>query len=129
MQPRSRQPVPLKAFPLIVLFLIPAALYAHELTAADQQTALEGGNLEYLRLGAVHMLTGYDHLLLLFGVMFFLTAFGDIVKSITAFTIGHCGTLLGATLMHVQANYFLVDAAIALTVCYKAFDNLDGFRK
>jgi hypothetical protein len=51
------------------------------------------------------------------------------VKFITAFTVGHCITLVFATLLHIQANYFLIDAAIALTVCYKAFDNLDGFRK
>jgi hypothetical protein len=102
---------------------------AHAMTAADQQTALAGGNLEYLKLGATHMLTGYDHLLFLFGVMFFLTKFGDIVKFITAFTIGHCITLVFATLLHIKANFYLIDAVIALTVCYKAFDNLDGFRK
>jgi hypothetical protein len=51
------------------------------------------------------------------------------VKFITAFTLGHCITLVFATLLHIQANYYLVDAVIALTVCYKAFDNLDGFKK
>lgn len=102
---------------------------AHGISDADKQRILEGGNLQYLKLGATHMLTGYDHLLFLFGVIFFLTAFKDIVKFITAFTIGHCITLVFATLMHIQANYFLIDAVIALTVCYKAFDNLDGFRK
>ena len=75
------------------------------------------------------MLTGYDHLLFLFGVMFFLTKFGDIVKFITAFTLGHCVTLVFATLLHIKANFYLIDAVIALTVCYKAFDNLDGFKK
>lgn len=114
---------------LIVGLLLPSALFAHGMTDADQQTALAGGNLEYIKLGATHMLTGYDHLLFLFGVMFFLTNFRDIVKFITAFTIGHCITLVFATLLHIKANYFLIDAVIALTVCYKAFDNLDGFRK
>lgn len=75
------------------------------------------------------MLTGYDHLLFLFGVMFFLARFGDIVKFITSFTLGHCLTLIFATLFHVKANYYLIDAVIALTVCYKAFDNLDGFKR
>ena len=75
------------------------------------------------------MLTGYDHLLFLFGVMFFLTRFRDIVTFITAFTIGHCVTLIFATLLQIKANFYLVDAVIALTVCYKAFDNLDGFKK
>src|SRR5215212_906981 len=102
---------------------------AHGISDADKQGILEGGNLEYLKLGAMHMLTGYDHLLFLFGVIFFLTKFRDIVKFITAFTLGHCITLVFATLLHIQANYFLIDAVIALTVCYKAFDNLGGFRK
>jgi hypothetical protein len=103
--------------------------FAHAMSASDQQAALAGGNLEYLRLGATHMLTGYDHMLFLLGVMFFLTSFRDIVKFITAFTVGHCITLVFATLLHIRANYYLIDAVIALTVCYKAFDNLDGFRK
>ena len=114
---------------LVLMAGLPAMAFAHGMTKADQQTALAGGNLEYLKLGATHMLTGYDHLLFLFGVMFFLTRFSEIVKFITAFTLGHCITLVFATLMRVQANYFLVDAVIALTVSYKAFDNLDGFRR
>ena len=102
---------------------------AHGISDADKAGILEGGNWEYLKLGATHMLTGYDHLLFLFGVIFFLTKFTDIVKFITAFTLGHCVTLIFATLLHIKANFYLIDAVIALTVCYKAFDNLDGFRK
>ena len=102
---------------------------AHGISDADKAGILEGGNLEYIKLGATHMLTGYDHLLFLFGVMFFLTRFRDIVKFITAFTLGHCVTLVFATLLHIKANFYLIDAVIALTVCYKAFDNLDGFKK
>ena len=102
---------------------------AHGISDADKQGILEGGNLEYLKLGATHMLTGYDHLLFLFGVIFFLTRFADIIKFITAFTLGHCVTLIFATLLQLRANYYLIDAVIALTVCYKAFDNLDGFKK
>jgi hypothetical protein len=75
------------------------------------------------------MLTGYDHLLFLFGVVFFLSRFSDIVKFITAFTVGHSITLVFATLYFVQANYFLIDAVIALTVCYKGLENLDGFKR
>jgi hypothetical protein len=110
-----------------LLFALTAS--AHGISESDQQGILEGGNFEYLKLGAKHMLTGYDHLLFLFGVMFFLTKFKDIVKFITAFTVGHCITLVFATLLHIRANYYLIDAVIALTVCYKAFDNLDGFRQ
>jgi len=103
--------------------------FAHGMSAEDQARMLNAGYLEYLRLGASHMLSGYDHLLFLFGVVFFLTRFFDILKFITAFTVGHCITLIFATIYSVQANYYLVDAVIALTVCYKAFDNLNGFKK
>lgn len=118
-------------YPALIASYLLATLTAsaHGISEADKQGILEGGNLEYLKLGATHMLTGYDHLLFLFGVMFFLTRFGDIVKFITAFTVGHCVTLVFATLLHIKANYYLVDAVIALTVCYKAFDNLDGFKQ
>jgi hypothetical protein len=102
---------------------------AHGISEADEAGILAGGNLEYMKLGATHMLTGYDHLLFLFGVIFFLTKFTDIVKFITAFTLGHCITLVFATLLHLKANFYLIDAVIALTVCYKAFDNLDGFKQ
>lgn len=114
---------------IATLWLATLSASAHGISDADKQGILEGGNLEYIQLGATHMLTGYDHLLFLFGVMFFLTRFGDIVKFITAFTLGHCVTLIFATLLHIKANFYLVDAVIALTVCYKAFDNLDGFTK
>ncbi len=120
----------MKTIAIIATFLLATlTASAHGISDADKHGILEGGYLEYILLGATHMLTGYDHLLFLFGVMFFLTRFGDIVKFITAFTLGHCVTLIFATLLHVRANYYLVDAVIALTVCYKAFDNLDGFRQ
>ena len=115
--------------PILANLFLTLTASAHGISDADKQGILEGGNLEYIKLGATHMLTGYDHLLFLFGVMFFLTRFGDIVKFITAFTLGHCVTLVFATLLQIKANFYLVDAVIALTVCYKAFDNLDGFKR
>ncbi len=75
------------------------------------------------------MITGYDHLLFLLGVVFFLDKFRDITKFITMFTVGHSITLIFATFMGISANYYLIDAAIALTVVYKGFDNLGGFQK
>lgn len=112
-----------------LLCLISVHAMSHGMSADDQARILNAGFLEYMRLGATHMLSGYDHLLFLFGVMFFLVGFRDIFKFVTAFTVGHSITLVGATLGGVTANYYLVDAVIALTVCYKAFDNLDGFKK
>ncbi|NPC85190.1 HupE/UreJ family protein, partial [Pyxidicoccus fallax] len=101
--------------------------YAHGISEADKQAMLEGGFLRYVGLGATHMLTGYDHLLFLFGVIFFLASARDIVKFISVFTLGHSLTLIFATFAGVTANYFLVDAVIALSVCYKGFDNNGRF--
>ena len=64
-----------------------------------------------------------------FGIIFFLTNFRDIVKYVTAFTLGHSVTLIYATYNGIQLNYYLIDAVIALSVCYIAFQNIDGFRK
>lgn len=90
---------------------------------------LEGSLMDVAWIGADHMLTGWDHLLFLLGVLFFLSGFGGIVRFITAFTIGHTITLLGATMLGITANAYLIDALIALTVCYKAFENLGLFRR
>jgi hydrogenase/urease accessory protein HupE len=111
------------------LLLFGMATWGHGMSAEDQLRILNAGPLEYLELGARHMVTGYDHLLFIFAVIFFLSRFTDIVKFITAFTVGHSITLLFATLWGIQANVYLIDAVIALTVCYKAFDNLNGFKK
>ena len=102
---------------------------AHGIPEASRETIAQGGIVDYIWLGAEHMVTGYDHLLFLFGVVFFLTGFRDIVRFITAFTIGHCITLLGATMAGISANAYLIDAVIALSVIYKGFENLDGFKK
>lgn len=119
----------LKVIVLLLLSIISSTVFAHGMSAEDQARILNAGYLEYMQLGATHMLTGYDHLLFLLGVIFFLTRFTDIFKFITAFTIGHSITLIFATMFEINANYYLIDAVIALTVCYKAFDNLDGFKK
>ena len=114
----------------LLLFVIsPQIGYAHGMSEADKLAITEGGNLRYLWLGATHMLSGYDHLLFVFGIVFFLTSFRDIVKYITAFTLGHSVTLIFATFNGIQFNYFLIDAVIGLSVAYIAFANLDGFRK
>ena len=85
------------------------------------------GPLMYL--GAKHMVTGYDHLLFLVGVIFFLYRLGDVVQYVTLFTIGHSITLLLGVLGGVRANPFLIDAIIGFSVVYKAFENMDGFRR
>jgi len=118
-----------RIFLVLVCLTASINIYAHGMSEADKAKALEASYWEYIELGATHMITGYDHLLFLFGVIFFITSFREIVRFITAFTIGHSITLIFATLYQIQANYYLVDAVIALTVIYKAFENLDGFKK
>ena len=106
-----------------------AQAFGHGMSEAEKQSIIEGGNLHYMWIGATHMLSGYDHLLFVFGIIFFLTRFTDIIKYITAFTLGHSVTLIFATFNGIQINYFLIDAIIALSVAYIAFANLDGFKK
>ena len=112
----------------IGLLVVSQAL-GHGMSEAEKQSIIEGGNLRFLWIGATHMLSGYDHLAFVFGIIFFLTRFRDIVKYITAFTLGHSVTLIWATFNSIKVNYFLIDAVIALSVCYIAFSNIDGFRK
>ncbi len=111
---------------LLALSASPLAM-AHGISEDAKKAMLEGSYLKYVWLGAEHMITGYDHLLFLFGVIFFLTTFKDIVKFISIFTLGHSITLIFATFMGITANYWLVDAVIAVSVCYKGFDNNGGF--
>jgi hypothetical protein len=83
----------------------------------------------FMYLGAKHMFTGYDHLLFLVGVLFFLYRLRDVIAYVSLFTLGHSLTLLAGVLWGIQANPFAVDAVIGLSVVYKAFDNMDGFRR
>ena len=116
-----------------ILTCLLTALYsinslAHGISEESKQAMIDGGYLKYIILGAEHMVTGYDHLLFLFGVIFFLTSFKDIVKFISIFTLGHSITLILATFAGITANYWLIDAVIAVSVCYKGFDNIKGFQ-
>src|SRR3989454_10376008 len=85
------------------------------------------GPLMYL--GAKHMVTGYDHLLFLVGVIFFLYRLKDVLLYVSLFTIGHSTTLMLGVLGGIHANSYIVDAIIGFSVVYKAFDNMNGFRR
>ena len=111
-----------------LLLLAAAPLAAHGVAPGDQATLAGGGLGAYVYVGAKHMVTGYDHLLFLAGVMFYLRGARDVVRFVTAFTIGHSITLTGATYLGITADEHLVDAVIALSVLYKGFENLGGFR-
>lgn len=114
---------------LFLLILFKQLLFSHGMSESEKLTILEGGNLEYISIGITHMLAGYDHLLFVFGIIFFLKTFKEIVKYITAFTIGHSITLIFATFNSISINYYLIDAVIGLSVCYIAFVNIDGFKR
>src|SRR5579872_5434186 len=115
----------------IALLCLAAPLLAHNVAARDAAflKANQGTQIfPFLYLGAKHMVTGYDHLLFLFGVIFFLYRLRDVAIYVTCFAAGHSITLLAGVLSGVHVNPYLVDALIGFSVVYKAFDNLDGFR-
>ena len=111
------------------LLILCGLMLAHGISESDKTEIMYGSLLDFVFLGAKHMITGFDHILFLIGVIFFLTRFLDIVKFVTAFTIGHSLTLIFATLFKITANYYLIDAVIAFSVIYKGFENLGGFKK
>ncbi|WP_246058190.1 HupE/UreJ family protein [Litorilituus lipolyticus] len=84
--------------------------------------------IPFIYIGAKHMVTGYDHLLFLVGVLFFLHKSRDVLLYVSMFTLGHSLTLMTGVLANIQVNAYLIDAIIGLSVIYKGFDNLGGFK-
>jgi hypothetical protein len=108
-----------------------SAALAHGVSEDDRSFIESSAGIDivpYIYLGAKHMVTGYDHLLFLVGVVFFLYRLKDVGAYVTLFAIGHSTTLLLGVLTDMRANPFLIDAIIGLSVVYKALDNLGGFR-
>jgi hydrogenase/urease accessory protein HupE len=95
----------------------------------EKQIIVEGGNFEFILIGITHMITGYDHLLFIFGVVFLLSSFKEVVRYVSLFTLGHSITLIFATFNSITINYFLIDAIIALSVCYIGLVNLNVLSK
>ncbi|MEE8439163.1 MAG: HupE/UreJ family protein [Micropepsaceae bacterium] len=117
---------------LIFAVLFASDVSAHGITGKDAifLQNVDGAAVgAFIYLGAKHMVTGYDHLLFLFGVIFFLYRLKDVVQYVTLFTIGHSVTLLVGLLGGIHANPYLIDAIIGFSVAYKAFDNMDGFKR
>ena len=111
--------------------LIAAPAMAHGIGGKDAAfvAATKGVDLlPFVYLGAKHMVTGYDHLLFILGVVFFLYRMKHVALYVTLFSLGHSITLLSGVLGQVHVNPYLVDAVIGLSVAYKAFDNLAGFK-
>ncbi len=116
---------------LLGLCLAAGSAFAHGVQGRDADFLKNVSGVHvgpFVYLGAKHMVTGYDHLLFLFGVIFFLYRMRDVATYVTCFAIGHSVTLLTGVLSGIHVNAYIVDALIGLSVVYKAFDNLDGFK-
>ena len=116
----------------LLLSLLPVVAFGHTIEGSDANfvQAIDGPAVgPFIYLGAKHMVTGYDHLLFLVGVIFFLYRPKHVVEYVTLFAIGHSITLLLGVLANLQVNAYLIDAIIGLSIVYKAFENMDGFRR
>jgi len=121
-----------KVFMTMMLMLSASLASAHGVddntrTFLQQNTGVQF--VPFLYIGAKHMITGYDHLLFLVGVIFFLYRSREVLLYVSLFTLGHSITLLSGVLANIQVNAYLIDAIIGLSVLYKGFDNLGGFKR
>ncbi len=117
---------------LLLLPLFATAVFAHGVSESDKVFIEQISGMQliaYIYLGAKHMVTGYDHLLFLTGVIFFLYRMREIGAYVTLFAIGHSITLLYGVLSGTHVNPYIVDAIIGLSVVYKALDNLGGLKR
>lgn len=117
---------------IALVFLFSTSASAHNVSKRDAAFVQSNHGRaipSFMYLGAKHMVTGYDHLAFLVGVIFFLYRLKDIVQYVSLFTVGHSITLLAGVLGGFHANPYFVDAIIGFSVVYKAFDNIDGFRR
>jgi hypothetical protein len=115
----------------LAALVLAAPAWAHNISGKDAAFVASSAGPHigpFLYLGAKHMVTGYDHLLFILGVVFFLYRLKHVVLYVTMFSLGHSVTLLAGVLTGFHINPYLIDAIIGLSVAYKAFDNLDGFR-
>lgn len=114
------------------LLAMPIFLLAHGVTTGDAGYIQEVTGINFvpfMYLGAKHMVTGYDHLLFLIGVIFFLYRLKDIGIYVSLFAVGHSSTLLFGVFADIHINAFLIDAIIGFSVVYKALDNLGAFQQ
>lgn len=131
MTPTLRRLAWLIGLPFLLCFLSTSVL-AHGVDANTERFLLANQGVAigpFLYIGAKHMVTGYDHLLFLIGVIFFLFRTRDVLLYVSLFTLGHSVTLLFGVLNNLTVNSFLIDAIIGLSIVYKGFDNLGGFRR
>jgi hypothetical protein len=112
------------------LLLMAGAAFAHGVAESDQDFLRQTTGPQigpFLYLGAKHMVTGYDHLLFLSGVIFFLYRLRQVAAYVTLFAIGHSTTLIAGALLGTNVSSHLVDAIIGISIVYKALDNVRAF--
>lgn len=117
---------------LTIVCALCSTAFAHGVDENTQTFLLGNSGVAFgpfLYIGAKHMITGYDHLLFLVGVIFFLYKPKEVLLYVSFFTIGHSTTLLLGVLADININAYLIDAIIALSIVYKGFDNLGGFKR
>lgn len=116
---------------LLLLFSIISIskAFAHDISMSEKELLSIGTNSEFIYIGLTHMLTGYDHVLFVLGILLFVSSFKQMIKLITVFTLGHSISLILATYNSFEVNYYLIDAIIGLSVTYIAFINLEFFQK
>jgi hypothetical protein len=117
---------------ILLTMMLPSIASAHNVSTRDATFVQANKGTAagpFLYLGAKHMVTGYDHLLFLVGVIFFLYRLKDIILYVSLFTIGHSVTLLAGVFAGIHANPYIIDAIIGFSVVYKAFDNMGGFQR
>ena len=117
---------------LILFCLISITAYGHGVDDETQSFLSINKGIafgSFLYIGAKHMITGYDHLLFLVGVIFFSNRAKEIITYVSFFTIGHSATLLFGVMVDINLNAYIIDAIIGLSIVYKGFDNLMGFKK
>ena len=109
-----------------------ASAFAHGVAEGDKGYIQEitGVNLlPFMYLGAKHMVTGYDHLLFLLGVIFFLYQLKHVALYVSLFALGHSATLLAGVYWGTSVSSYLIDAIIGVSIVYKALDNLGAFQR
>lgn len=122
-----------KSWPaLLALLLFSTEAFAHAVTQGDKGYIMEITGVKlipFLYLGAKHMVTGYDHILFLFGVVFFLYKLKHVAIYVSLFAIGHTTTMLAGVWFGWNVNSYIIDAIIGFSVVYKALDNLGAYQR
>lgn len=125
-------PLTVMLLALLLLLIVTPDAFAHAVTQGDKGYIQEISGvhlLPFIYLGAKHMMTGYDHILFLFGVIFFLYRLQHIAVYVSLFAIGHSVTMVLGVYFNIGINSYLIDAIIGFSVVYKALDNLGAFQR